>query len=205
MKEKRSSSSISKSSRITWTWKKKSRQVIALSVRLANIELNKKMDKIDDQMKALQSVGEFCGEVLKVIDDDRVIIKESNSARYIVNVRPKVDRKKLLPGTRVALNSTTHTIMRILPREVNSTVFSMLVDDNKDKTSFLDIGGLTDQVREIRETIELPLVNPELFKRLGIKPPKGVLLYGPPGTGKTLLARYDQSLEQCLAISRPSL
>lgn len=160
-------------------------------MRLSNIELNKKMDKIDDQMKALQSVGEFCGEVLKVIDDDRVIIKESNSARYIVNVRPKVDRKKLLPGTRVALNSTTHTIMRILPREVNSTVFSMLVDDNKDKTSFMDIGGLTDQVREIRETIELPLINPELFKRLGIKPPKGVLLYGPPGTGKTLLARYN--------------
>jgi 26S proteasome regulatory subunit T4 len=51
------------------------------------------------------------------------------------------------------------------------------------------VGGLSSQIRDLRETIELPLTNPELFKRLGIKPPKGVLLYGPPGTGKTLLAR----------------
>lgn len=55
--------------------------------------------------------------------------------------------------------------------------------------SFGDIGGLNDQIRVLRETVELPITNPELFKRVGIKPPKGVLLYGPPGTGKTLVAR----------------
>merc|ERR1712106_1257848 len=55
--------------------------------------------------------------------------------------------------------------------------------------SYADIGGLNEQVRELREVIELPLTNPELFVRVGIKAPKGVLLYGPPGTGKTLLAR----------------
>ena len=55
--------------------------------------------------------------------------------------------------------------------------------------SFSSIGGLNDQIRDLREVIELPLTNPELFKRVGIKAPKGVLLYGPPGTGKTLLAR----------------
>jgi len=55
--------------------------------------------------------------------------------------------------------------------------------------SFAGIGGLSDQIRELREVIELPLQNPELFLRVGIKPPKGVLLYGPPGTGKTLLAK----------------
>jgi 26S proteasome regulatory subunit T4 len=54
---------------------------------------------------------------------------------------------------------------------------------------FSEIGGLSDQIRELREVIELPLTNPELFVRVGIKAPKGVLLYGPPGTGKTLLAR----------------
>jgi SpoVK/Ycf46/Vps4 family AAA+-type ATPase len=52
---------------------------------------------------------------------------------------------------------------------------------------YSDIGGLSEQIRELRETIELPLTNPDLFVRVGIKPPKGVLLYGPPGTGKTLL------------------
>jgi 26S proteasome regulatory subunit T4 len=55
--------------------------------------------------------------------------------------------------------------------------------------SFSSVGGLNEQIRELREVIELPLTNPDLFKRVGIKPPKGVLLYGPPGTGKTLLAR----------------
>ena len=51
------------------------------------------------------------------------------------------------------------------------------------------VGGLSEQIRELREVIELPLLNPELFQRVGITPPKGCLLYGPPGTGKTLLAR----------------
>ena len=70
-------------------------------------------------------------------------------------------------------------------------VIKISKSDNLDpgKISFSDIGGLNDQVRTIREAVELPITNPELFLRVGIKPPKGLLLYGPPGTGKTLLAR----------------
>jgi 26S proteasome regulatory subunit T4 len=83
---------------------------------------------------------------------------------------------------------TTLTIMRILPREVDPMVYKMSLEDPGGAT-FAGIGGLGEQVRELREVIELPLMNPELFIRVGIKPPKGVLLYGPPGTGKTLLAR----------------
>jgi hypothetical protein len=67
-------------------------------------------------------------------------------------------------------------------------VYSMSLED-PGGASFAGIGGLGEQVRELREVIELPLLNPELFTRVGIKAPKGVLLYGPPGTGKTLLAR----------------
>merc|ERR1712110_1039054 len=80
------------------------------------------------------------------------------------------------------------TIMRVLPREVDPVVFNMLAED-PGSVSYGEIGGLSTQIRELREVIELPLTNPELFLRVGIKPPKGVLLYGPPGTGKTLLAR----------------
>lgn len=80
--------------------------------------------------------------------------------------------------------------MGLLPREVDHNVHNMAVEDvDADAVKFTDVGGLGTQIRDLRETIELPLTNPELFKRLGIKPPKGVLLYGPPGTGKTLLAR----------------
>ena len=88
----------------------------------------------------------------------------------------------------MALDMTTLTIMRMLPREVDPMVYNMSLED-PGQVSFGGIGGLNDQIRELREVIELPLKNPELFLRVGIKPPKGVLLYGPPGTGKTLLAR----------------
>lgn len=106
----------------------------------------------------------------------------------MVGYRPKVDVADLKPGARIALDMTTLTIMRVLPREVDPAVFSMLSED-PGKVSFSSIGGLNDQIRELREVVELPLTNPELFTRVGIKAPKGVLLYGPPGTGKTLLAR----------------
>jgi len=99
-----------------------------------------------------------------------------------------VDKAKLKQGTRVALDMTTLTIMRMLPREVDPLVYNMSLED-PGQISFGGIGGLNEQIRELREVIELPLKNPELFLRVGIKPPKGVLLYGPPGTGKTLLAR----------------
>ena len=83
---------------------------------------------------------------------------------------------------------TTLTIMRALPREVDPLVFNML-SESSGHVDYSSIGGLGEQIRALRESIELPLMNPELFIRVGIAPPKGVLLYGPPGTGKTLLAK----------------
>lgn len=122
------------------------------------------------------------------IEPSAVIVKASSGPRYVVGCRSKVDKAKLKQGTRVALDMTTLTIMRMLPREVDPLVYNMSLED-PGQVSFGGIGGLNEQIRELREVIELPLKNPELFLRVGIKPPKGVLLYGPPGTGKTLLAR----------------
>eukprot|EP00792_Barthelona_sp_PAP020_P006049 TRINITY_DN2896_c0_g2_i2.p2 TRINITY_DN2896_c0_g2~~TRINITY_DN2896_c0_g2_i2.p2 ORF type:complete len:289 (+),score=91.62 TRINITY_DN2896_c0_g2_i2:770-1636(+) len=82
----------------------------------------------------------------------------------------------------------TLTIMRLLPQYVDPTVHAMVTEE-PGSIGFSDIGGLSDQLRELREVVELPLTHPELFERTGIEPPKGVLLYGPPGTGKTLMAR----------------
>lgn len=116
------------------------------------------------------------------------MVKAASGPRYIVGVRPKISKDKLKPGVRITLDMTTYTIMSILPREVDPTVHNMSAED-PGTIMYSDIGGLTSQIRDLRECIELPLSNPELFGRVGIKPPKGVLLYGPPGTGKTLLAR----------------
>lgn len=150
--------------------------------------LRTEFDKTEDDLKALQSVGQIIGETLRQLDEERFIVKASSGPRYVVGCRSKVDKTKLIPGTRVALDMTTLTIMRALPREVDPMVFNMLSED-PGKVDYSQIGGLSEQIRELRESIELPLMNPELFLRVGINPPKGVLLYGPPGTGKTLLAR----------------
>jgi 26S proteasome regulatory subunit T4 len=115
-----------------------------------------------------------------------VIVKASSGPRYVVGVRPKVNSKKLVAGARVSLDMTTLTIMRHLPREVDPMIFNM-ISEAPGAITYSDIGGLHDQIRELREVIELPLTNPELFIRVGIKPPKGVLLYGPPGTGQYAL------------------
>ncbi|MFQ6659409.1 hypothetical protein Gotur_028311 [Gossypium turneri] len=171
------------------------------SLRAAKKDFN----KTEDDLKSLQSVGQIIGEVLRPLDNERLIVKASSGPRYVVGCRSKVDKEKLTSGTRVVLDMTTLTIMRALPREVDPVVYNMLHED-PGNVSYSAVGGLSDQIRELRESIELPLMNPELFLRVGIKPPKviitsspllsvdsefqwGVLLYGPPGTGKTLLAR----------------
>lgn len=145
-------------------------------------------ERTEEDLKAIQSVGMLIADVLKRMDDERFIVKASSGPRYVVGCRTKLDKSKLKQGIRVALDMTTLTIMRPMPREVDPTVFNMLNEDQS-KVDFAEIGGLTEQIREMREVVELPLTNPELFTRVGIKAPKGVLLYGPPGTGKTLLAR----------------
>ncbi|KAM9936454.1 hypothetical protein OXX80_003993 [Metschnikowia pulcherrima] len=157
-------------------------------MRLSMRDLSKSYDKTEDDIKALQSVGQIVGEVLKQLTDETYIVKASSGPRYIVGCRNTIKKDQLKNGVRVSLDMTTLTIMRILPREVDPLVYNMTTFE-PGEISFNGIGGLTEQIRELREVIELPLKNPELFTRVGIKPPKGVLLYGPPGTGKTLLAK----------------
>ncbi|XP_063933822.1 26S proteasome regulatory subunit 10B-like [Zophobas morio] len=156
--------------------------------RLKLRELETSYDKSEEDLKALQSVGQIVGEVLRQLSEEKFIIKASSGPRYVVGCRKQVDKTKLKSNARVALDMTTLTIMRPLPREVDPFVFNMSREDPGD-IKYNEIGGLQEQIRELREVIELPLINPELFLRVGVKPPKGVLLYGPPGTGKTLLAR----------------
>ncbi|CAH1261732.1 26S proteasome regulatory subunit 10B [Branchiostoma lanceolatum] len=159
-------------------------------------ELTKDYEKSENDLKALQSVGQIVGEVLKQLTEDKFIVKATNGPRYVVGCRRQVDKAKLKAGTRVALDMTTLTIMRYLPREVDPLVYNMSIED-PGEVSYSQIGGLAEQIRQLREVIELPLLNPELFFRVGINPPKGVLLYGPPGTGKTLLARAVASQLDC--------
>lgn len=92
------------------------------------------------------------------------------------------------PGDLVGVNKDSYLILDKLPVEYDSRVKAMEVDE-KPQEEYSDIGGLDKQIQELIEAVVLPLRQADAFIKLGIKPPKGVLLYGPPGTGKTLLAR----------------
>lgn len=156
--------------------------------RLQKLELIKEFDKTEDQLKAIQSAGMLIGELVSCQTAEKYLVKVSSGPRYVVGVRPTIPLEKLKTGTRVTLDMTTLTIMKVLTREVDPQVHKMLTED-PGNIAFDEIGGLQEQMKILRESIELPITNPELFKRVGISAPKGVLLYGPPGTGKTLLAR----------------
>ncbi|KAI6178904.1 AAA domain-containing protein [Aphelenchoides besseyi] len=159
-------------------------------------EMQKDHDKSENDIKSLQSVGQIVGEVLKQLTEEKFIVKATNGPRYVVGCRRSINKELLKQGTRVALDMTTLTIMRQLPREVDPLVYKMSHED-PGNISYAEVGGLAEQIRELREVVELPLLNPDLFKRVGITPPKGCLLYGPPGTGKTLLARAVASQLDC--------
>uniref|UniRef100_A0A182WET3 AAA+ ATPase domain-containing protein n=1 Tax=Anopheles minimus TaxID=112268 RepID=A0A182WET3_9DIPT len=116
------------------------------------------------------------------------VIKTSSRHTYFLPMVGIVDADKLTPGDLVGVNRDTHIIMDILPKEHDPRVQAMQVTERPTE-QYTDIGGLDNQIRELIEAIVLPLTHKERFIRLGIRPPKGVLMYGPPGTGKTLLAR----------------
>jgi proteasome regulatory subunit len=128
------------------------------------------------------------GILLEVLDNNRAVVKSTTGPNLIVGISGNIDRRKLLPGTYVVLNQRGSAIVDILPKREDPVVRAMEVIE-RPNTRYSDIGGLSEQVRELREVIELPLKYPHLFRELGIEPPKGVLLYGPPGCGKTLLAK----------------
>jgi proteasome regulatory subunit len=119
------------------------------------------------------------------INED-AIIRAPNSNQFVVAVSK--DCEKLCPGDTVLCEQKNLTIIKKIPRMKNFNVERFVIMEKPD-TKWSDVGGLKHQEREIREVIELPLIKPDLFKKVGIEPPKGVLLYGPPGTGKTLLAK----------------
>ena len=126
--------------------------------------------------------------VLEVLDDDRAIVKSTTGPNLVVKILGSVDRSALRPGVRVALNQRGSAIVEVLPTREDPYVRAMEVIE-RPNVRWEDVGGLDDVKQLVKEVVELPLKYPEMFKEVGIEPPKGVLLYGPPGTGKTLIAK----------------
>ncbi|TKW22553.1 hypothetical protein SEVIR_4G236300v4 [Setaria viridis] len=161
--------------------------------------INSRVKFCRDELRLLQEPASHVGEVVKVMSKSKVLVKVHPEGKYIVDVDKSIDIAKLMPSTRVALRSGSYMLHVILPSKVDPLVNLMKVEKVPDSTYDM-IGGLDQQIKEIKEVIELPIKHPELFESLGIAQPKGVILYGPPGTGKTLLARAVAHHTDCTFI-----
>merc|ERR1712038_165687 len=128
------------------------------------------------------------GTLEELIDDNHAIVSSSVGPEYYVNILSSVNQDLLEPGSSILLHNKTMSVVGILADDADPMVSVMKVE-KAPLESYADIGGLEDQIQEIKEAVELPLAHPELYEDIGIKPPKGVILYGEPGTGKTLLAK----------------
>ncbi|KAJ1613234.1 26S proteasome regulatory subunit S4 like AAA ATPase [Cryptosporidium canis] len=141
-------------------------------------------NKVDDLRGSPMNIG----TLEEIIDENHAIVSSSVGSEYYVNILSFVDKNQLEPGSSVLLHNKVYSVVGIMNDEVDPLVSVMKVD-KAPLESYADIGGLEQQIQEIKEAVEIPLTHPELYDDIGIKPPKGVILYGPPGTGKTLLAK----------------
>ena len=154
-------------------------------VEQENLLLKETIFQLKMELDRFRAPALMLAETVEVIKD-RAIIKVPNGNKFLVNVSSTI--KKLKSGETVTVEQKNLTVVDKISRERKVEVEQFVIMD-KPEIKWSDIGGLDQQEMEIKEVIELPLKKPELFKKVGIKPPKGILLHGPPGTGKTLLAK----------------
>mmetsp|Transcript_272 Transcript_272/g.425 ORF Transcript_272/g.425 Transcript_272/m.425 type:complete len:408 (+) Transcript_272:49-1272(+) len=148
--------------------------------------LKRELIRAKEEIKRIQSVPLVIGQFNEMIDPNYGIVGSTAGSNYFVRILSTLDREKLKPNTSVALHRHSHSVVEILPPESDTTIQLM---QEKPDVSYAEIGGMDMQKQEVKEAVELPLTHFELYRQIGIDPPRGVLLYGPPGTGKTMMAK----------------
>lgn len=151
-------------------------------------KLQKDHSRIRAELERLKSPPLIIGSLRDILPDNRVVVKSSTGPDFVVSVSEYIPPEDLVTGARVAMNKQTLAVMNMLPLPIDPVVTGAEIVEKPDIT-YGDIGGLAHQMLELREAVEDPLLRPELYAKVGIEPPKGVLLTGPPGTGKTLMAK----------------
>ena len=153
---------------------------------IANKKYLREVERLKKENVLLKRMPLFLATVMEMGSDYVLLRQHGNNQEFITTAPPEL-MGIIQTNSRVAINNSL-TIVRVLDRSVDVRAKVMELIEAPD-VSYEQVGGLESQIQEIRETVELPLTNPAIFKEIGIEPPRGVLLYGLPGTGKTMLAK----------------
>ena len=159
-----------------------------LKQNINNRQLEGKIRELKGEINSFKKTPLILATITEVFDDNRVGIRGHVGHDFVVTYPGSIDKEKVVAGARVSLNQETLAVVEVLPSKKEADIMAMEIEEKPD-IDYDDIGGLENAIVEVKETVELPIKKPELFKEIGIDPPKGILLYGPPGTGKTLLAK----------------
>ena len=150
--------------------------------------IKKRANRLDEEVRSLKSPPLIVGHLEDILDQERGIVRSSNGTVFQVGLNQRLSPDVLKPGVRVALNQDTLAVIEVLHDAWDPMVSGAEMIE-RPEIDYDSVAGLEEQKQSVREAIELPLNSPELFKKVGIEPPKGILLVGPPGCGKTLLAK----------------
>ena len=150
--------------------------------------LKKRANRLDDEVRSLKSPPLIVGHLEDILDQERGIVRSSNGTVFQVALNQRLTPNVLKPGVRVALNQDTLAVIEVLHDAWDPMVSGAEMVE-RPEIDYDSVAGLEEQKQYVREAIELPLNSPELFEKVGVEPPKGILLVGPPGCGKTLLAK----------------
>jgi 26S proteasome regulatory subunit T3 len=166
-------------------YKKLNRHLELLDIQESYIKdeqanLKRELVRAAEEVKRIQSVPLVIGQFLEAIDTNTGIVGSTTGSNYIVRILSTLDRELLKPSSSVALHRHSNALVDILPPEADSSI-AIVGADEKPDVSYADVGGMDTQKQEIREAVELPLTHFDLYRKIGIDPPRGVLLYGPPG------------------------
>ncbi|ARS90052.1 proteasome-activating nucleotidase Pan2 [Natrarchaeobaculum aegyptiacum] len=152
-----------------------------------NQTLREQVERAERENETLKSSSLYVATVEDVLGDGEIVVKQhGNNQEVLTEATPQLV-ERIDAGDRVAVDDS-FAIQRILDAETDARAQSMEITE-RPAVEYEDIGGIDEQIREVREAVEQPLAEPEVFAEVGIEPPSGVLLYGPPGTGKTMLAK----------------
>ncbi|HUV84026.1 MAG TPA: proteasome-activating nucleotidase [archaeon] len=157
-----------------------------LDAAVANSNYLQTIQKLKEQNQQLKEPPLFIASVMEIVDN-LALLRQHGSNQEVITYIPIDLKGELEAGMRVAVNNA-FGMVKVLSKsaDVRARVMELIESPNTDYNS---IGGLNKEIQDVVEAIELPLTEPQLFKDVGVEPPKGILLYGPPGTGKTLIAK----------------